>query len=91
MLQGNKRLAAFRLIGVGFYIALCIIGGIFAGCMVIGVFGGRWLDEKWGTEPWMLIIGSLVGMASGFYHFFKTVLRLDKEQKEKKKDDGRQE
>jgi len=66
------------------------IGGIFLGCMVIGVFGGHWLDEKWGTAPWMLLTGAFVGMASGFYHFFKTVLRLDGKRDGKKNDDDAQ-
>jgi ATP synthase protein I len=66
------------------------LGVMFLGCMLIGVFGGRWLDEKWGTEPWMLLTGSLVGMASGFYHFFRTVLRHDGKRDENKNDDDAQ-
>jgi len=53
------------------------IGGIFAGCLLIGVFLGRYLDGKWDTEPLMLLIGSFLGIASGFYHFFKIVLHLN--------------
>ncbi len=51
------------------------IGGVFLGCMVLGVALGWWLDQKLGTKPWMLLSGSLLGMVSGFYHFFKVVLR----------------
>jgi ATP synthase protein I len=43
--------------------------------MVLGVALGWWLDKQLGTKPWMLLAGSLLGMASGFYHFFKVVLR----------------
>jgi F0F1-type ATP synthase assembly protein I len=50
------------------------IGLVFAILLVLGVFLGRWLDARWGTEPWMLLVGALLGMASGFYHFFKVVL-----------------
>jgi F0F1-type ATP synthase assembly protein I len=57
------------------------IGGVFVGCMVAGVFLGRVLDKHLGTEPWLLLCGSLLGMGAGFYHFFKVVL--------KPKDDGK--
>jgi F0F1-type ATP synthase assembly protein I len=50
------------------------IGGMFLGCMVVGVLLGWWLDRELDTKPWMLLAGSLLGMASGFYHFFKVVL-----------------
>ena len=58
------------------------IGGVFLGCMVLGVALGWWLDKELGTKPWMLLAGSLLGMASGFYHFFKVVLRWGDEKKD---------
>ena len=58
------------------------IGGVFLGCMVLGVALGWWLDKELGTKPWMLLFGSLFGMASGFYHFFKVVLRRGGEKKD---------
>jgi len=54
------------------------IGGVMAGCLVIGVLGGHWLDKRYGTEPWFLLGGSLLGIVSGFYHFFKIVLHIGK-------------
>ena len=53
------------------------IGGVFAGCLLVGVFLGRYLDGEWGTEPLMVLTGSLLGIVSGFYHFFKIVFRLN--------------
>jgi len=52
------------------------IGLVFVVFLVSGVLLGRWLDERWGTEPWLLLAGSLLGMAAGFYHFFKVVFSL---------------
>jgi ATP synthase protein I len=43
----------------------------------VGVFTalGWWLDKKLGHEvPWLLMLGSVIGMAGGFVSFFKTVL-----------------
>ncbi len=58
------------------------IGTMFLGCMVVGVYGGWWLDQKFETEPWCLLAGSLLGIVSGFYHFFKIVFHLQKDPKE---------
>lgn len=55
------------------------LGGVLAGCVVIGTLFGHWLDNKLGTAPWFLLGGSLFGIASGFYHFFKVVLRKSKQ------------
>ena len=63
------------------------IGGVFAGCLLIGVFLGHWLDGKWGTEPWMLLTGSLLGIVSGFYHFFKVVFGLQQGQQGQERGD----
>ncbi|MCY4530269.1 MAG: AtpZ/AtpI family protein [Chloroflexi bacterium] len=42
-----------RLVGVGWYVAICIVGG---------VWGGVWLDEKLGTSPLLLLIGLMLGI-----------------------------
>ncbi len=42
-----------RLLGVGWYVAICIVGG---------VWGGVWLDEKLGTGPLLLLIGLMLGL-----------------------------
>jgi F0F1-type ATP synthase assembly protein I len=36
---------------------------------------GYWLDGRWGTKPWLLLAGLLVGMIGGFVNFFRFVLR----------------
>ena len=33
---------------------------------VIGLLGGRWLDEKLGTAPYLTVIGLLLGTVAGF-------------------------
>ena len=47
------------------------------GSILIGIFGGRWLDKQWDTEPLFLLIGLFIGLAAGIYtmsvsirHFF---------------------
>jgi len=61
----NKRLAAFGMVGVGFFVA---------GSIILGVVGGRWLDGKLNSEPLFIIIGLLLGIVVAFYGVY-TMLR----------------
>ncbi len=54
----DKRLAALQLLGVGFFVAASII---------LGVVGGRWIDNRLNSEPLFLIIGLLLGVVVAFY------------------------
>jgi F0F1-type ATP synthase assembly protein I len=60
------------------------LGVVLVSCVGMGVALGYWLDEKWNTKPWLLISGSLFGIAVGFYHFFKTIQFLEQQEKEKR-------
>jgi ATP synthase protein I len=33
---------------------------------VIGMLGGRWLDDKLSTAPWLTILGLVLGVVAGF-------------------------
>ena len=35
-----------------------------AASVAIGYFGGRWLDTKFSTEPWLALLGFLLGVAT---------------------------
>lgn len=52
-------------LGLGFEIAVPV---------VLCIAAGYWLDGRLGTEPWLLVLGGLLGMALGFYGLFKRVL-----------------
>jgi len=51
-------------IGLTFVVAICG-----------GALGGYWLDAHLKTTPWLFLVGALVGITAGFYHFFSIVLR----------------
>jgi F0F1-type ATP synthase assembly protein I len=59
--QKNKR-NPFQAMALTTQIVSQLVGSI-----LIGIFAGRWLDHKWGTEPIFLIIGLLIGLAAGTY------------------------
>jgi ATP synthase protein I len=44
-----------------------MIGADMAICAVGGTYLGIWLDKMWGTAPWMLLVGVILGLASGIY------------------------
>jgi F0F1-type ATP synthase assembly protein I len=59
---------ALGLTGIGFFIAGFIIGGLL---------GGKWIDEKLGTEPAFLITGLVLGIALAFlgvYNMIKPII-----------------
>lgn len=65
---GPPGASPLALAGIGIELALyvAICGG--AGYMV-----DRWL----GTEPWIFLVGSALGMVAGFYMLFRRVLHAD--------------
>ena len=65
---------AYRQVG-----PLLSLGVQFVASILLCLFAGRWLDEKLGTEPILLLVGVLLGVTAGFYHFFRSVLQIGKE------------
>jgi ATP synthase protein I len=53
--------------------------GIELGVAVaIGVLLGRWLDEKWGTAPWMMLAGVALGLTAAGKDLVRLVRRAKK-------------
>ncbi len=50
------------------------LGWTFAVTVTLGVLAGWWLDRKLGTRPWLLLAGSLLGIASAFVSFFRVAM-----------------
>jgi len=66
--------AALRFIGVGWFIAISIL---------LGVLGGLWLDEKFGTEPILVIVGLILGLFVAFYGVYRMLLPLMRSKQDK--------
>ncbi|MDP6102856.1 MAG: AtpZ/AtpI family protein [Dehalococcoidia bacterium] len=58
---------ALQLIGMGWYVAVCIIGGLL---------GGVWLDRKLDVLPVFTLAGVVLGTVMAFYGIYKMVLPL---------------
>jgi len=46
---------------------------LVAPMVAIGAIG-YWLDRRFGTKPWLLLAGLILGMIGGFVNFFRLVL-----------------
>jgi ATP synthase protein I len=57
------------------------VGLQFAGAIVLFLFVGRWLDARLGTEPWLLLVGVLVGAVGGFYSMYRQLVINPRERK----------
>jgi len=57
--------AAARLVGLGWYVGICI---------VLGLLGGLWLDGKFGTKPLLTILGLVAGLVLAFYGVYRMIL-----------------
>ena len=42
--------------------------------LLVGLFGGQWLDRRFGTPPWLLIAGVLVGAAAGVLSLYRRIV-----------------
>ena len=72
---------ALRYVGLGWYVAFCVVAG---------VAGGLRLDHLAGTRPLFTLLGILLGMVAAFYGVYKLVQPLLKEaEKEVKRQGGK--
>jgi ATP synthase protein I len=74
-------LSMLPLMGMGFYIAIAVL---------LGIWGGHWLDGKLNTGPLWLIIGLILGIAVaalGVYNMLKPFIESAKKSDNNSKKD----
>lgn len=68
------RLAAMKAMGgvgtLGLEVALSIM---------VGLFGGQWLDGRFGTSPWLTLLGSAFGLAAAIRAILRQMRIMKKE------------
>jgi F0F1-type ATP synthase assembly protein I len=45
---------------------------------VIGLLGGRWLDSKLHTDPWLMLVGLVLGVVAGFRSLIRTARQANR-------------
>ena len=58
---------ALRLIGIGWYVSVCMVGGIFAGVQ---------LDHWLGFSPVFILLGVAVGLVSAGFGMYRMVTSI---------------
>lgn len=61
----NRLPPAARLIGIGWYFAICI---------VVGIVGGVFLDQVTGRPPLLTLLGLLLGLVAAFYGGYRMLM-----------------
>ncbi|OGO05369.1 MAG: hypothetical protein A2Y91_07690 [Chloroflexi bacterium RBG_13_54_8] len=69
--------SAARFIGIGWYIGICITGGIW---------GGLWLDRKLGTSIIFTLLGLFLGLGVAVIGTYRMISPLIREQQGRNKD-----
>ncbi|MGZ0186531.1 MAG: AtpZ/AtpI family protein [Alphaproteobacteria bacterium] len=65
--------------GNGMAIGLRIVIEMVAG-LAVGVVGGLYLDRQFGTAPFLLIVGFILGAGASFANVLRTARELDARQ-----------
>ena len=76
-MKASKTGMVLRLLGIGWYVAICIGGG---------GFGGLWLDRKLDLSPLLTLVGLGVGIAlavSGMYQMLTALLAVNSDSKDR--------
>ncbi len=72
--RGGRRLnAAARLASVGIE---------FSVSTIVGLLGGQWLDKKLGTQPYLMLVGLVVGIFAGGRSLLAAARKANADQKQ---------
>lgn len=53
-----------------------------AGSILIGIFGGKWIDSMIGTFPLFLVIGLFLGLGTGVYGTIRLISNFESGEKQ---------
>ena len=68
MKQGWKGVGSYGTVGLEVILSI-----------LVGFFGGYWLDRKFGTNPWLTLIGFTYGVAAAARALYRAARRATKE------------
>lgn len=63
-----EQLAPYMGLGIQLAVAMCVFGAI-----------GWWLDRRFGTAPWLLVAGTLLGAVGGMISMIRTSLKKSRD------------
>jgi ATP synthase protein I len=54
------------------------VGLQFSITVILCAFVGNWIDKRYGSAPWGVVIGGAIGFAAGLYALIKAAKREDR-------------
>jgi ATP synthase protein I len=66
------------------------VGLQFAGSILVFLFIGQWLDDRFHTKPWLLIVGVFSGAVLGFYSMYHKLMAAQARDDQRKRDRNEQ-
>lgn len=80
-MSNNKK----KWLGYAHYLNLAFSIGIsMVLTILLGVYGGLWLDRRLDTSPLFLLVGVFLGVGGGFYNLWSELSKLNELNKERK-------
>jgi ATP synthase protein I len=64
------------------------VGIEFSLSVLIGLLGGRWVDGKLGTSPWLMIVGLLLGVSAALRSLIRIARQANQESQARTRDAG---
>lgn len=65
---------------------LGVVPAILIAAPLVGFFGGEWADERFGTDPYLKILGIVLGFASAGREIYRLVRKAEQMQKQDEDD-----
>ncbi len=59
------------------YLRFSTIGLELGLAVVLGLFVGQYLDDRFGTTPWLLLLFLLFGLVAGFRNLFRLLKEVN--------------
>ena len=70
-MPGEDKEETNRKTGIAYAAALTLFASVVSLC------GVGWLLDRWlGTDPWLLVIGIVLGAVAGFYQFIRMTSKI---------------
>ena len=61
---------------------------LMAAAILIGFFAGQWADERFNTEPYLMLVGLVLGMAAAGRELYRLIKKAQAMDEEEHKKDG---
>ena len=69
--EDNEKEEVNRKTGLAYAAAFSLFAAVVSGLLI------GWLLDRWlGTQPWLLVVGIVLGAAAGFYEFIRTTAKI---------------